>query len=126
MGKELLISKVPFIYIYIRIYICVIRCFWGFPSVVDNNSDLLATRPWRIISPTVAVRADPTQTERERERRRFDDNQTESALSLSLSLSSSITHSSKTQWCVYCYCSVFIFIYFSNEIARGISIAAAV
>lgn len=58
-GKELLISKVPFIY--------VIRCcFWGFPSVVDNNSDLLATRPWRIISPAVAaVRSDPTQRERE-------------------------------------------------------------
>lgn len=111
-GKELLISKVPFIY--------VIRCcFWGFPSVVDNNSDLLATRPWRIISPAVAaVRSDPTQRERETpfwwQSNGID------------SLSSSASRTPPKHSGVHCYCSVFIFIYFSNEIARGISMAAAV
>lgn len=111
-GKELLISKVPFIY--------VIRCcFWGFPSVVDNNSDLLATRPWRIISPAVAaVRADPTQRERDAVLMTIKRNR--------LSLSSSASRTPPKHSGVHCYCSVFIFIYFSNEIARGISMAAAV
>ena len=46
--------------------------FWGFPSVDGHNSDLLATRPWRIISPTVrrlTVRG--PHPERERRRRRW-------------------------------------------------------
>lgn len=102
-GKELLISKVPFIY--------VIRCcFWGFPSVVDNNSDLLATRPWRIISPAVAaVRVDPTQRERDAVLMTIKRNR--------LSLLLSITHSSKTQWCTLLLFRIYIYLFFKRDCA---------
>ncbi len=60
--------------------------FWGFPSVdAGHNSDLLATRPWRIISPTVrrlTVRGPhPEREETATPTPNFDDNRKRIALS---------------------------------------------